>query len=634
MGKRSLLVALLLAAFLVAVAAPAGIGRRITPSVGASAGARTPLGPAPGVDLTCSLALVKFDPNLINVAYPDQAALYFTVPYAGATGTQIEVDGLYPHARYMSFTVYDPAERPLDAINDVHISPAGGSANPFIAGARRDSGVARRHYTVLVQFGAKPATPAPNTIYTGTGENGPNLNGTLIYRIYMPDTQRDDTGGVGLPSVTLEPAGARTQTPTSSPCANTSLPTSGLSLNQTIATTNGEPALETNGSTYGQDPPRWSKFVNVAYSLVQTSTGSPAAQSVLAPLDGPLYSAALSAGGKGGFLSNLDNAYVAALINRGYGQVLVTRMRVATFADTRAGEPVMPAPQMRYWSMCENDPFTERYVACDADDQTTQSPGGFATYVVSTPPQRPANATRACGVNWIPWGPDARGLLILRNMLPAASFTQSIQNATLGKEAATMGGFYPSSRYFTTSAFAALGCARAATSVTPARSPALGCPAATGGLSATTLGAAKLGMTRARARRVFRHRSSRGRRSMVFFCLKGSGIRVGYPSPRLLRSLSRGLRREVAGKVVLALTSNLHYALNGVRPGARLASVARRLRLARGYKVGANTWYLARRGPGLGVLKVARGVIGEIGIANPQLLSTRLAARRFLSSFD
>jgi len=132
--------------------------------------------------------------------------------------------------------------------------------------------------------------------------------------------------------------------------------------------------------------------------------GGPAA-TILAPLDGPVYSAAATVGGSGGFLSNLDNAYVSAAINRGYGQVLVNRMRVPGFTDTRAGQSPMPTAELRYWSVCENDPFTERYVACATDDQTVQSPAGYATYVVSTPAQRPSNATAACGVNWLPWAP-------------------------------------------------------------------------------------------------------------------------------------------------------------------------------------------------------------------------------------
>jgi hypothetical protein len=140
-------------------------------------------------------------------------------------------------------------------------------------------------------------------------------------------------------------------------------------------------------------------------------------------------------------------------------------------------------------------------------------------------------------------------------------------------------------------------------------------------------------MTRARARSQFSRVSLRGRRYMDFFCPAHDGIRVGYPSPKLLDGLSPGERSRVRGRVVLALSSNRHYALRGVRPGVRLASVARRLRVGKGFHVGLNWWYLAPDGSSRGVLKVRDGVIEEVGIANSRLTRTRRAALRFLRSF-
>jgi hypothetical protein len=153
-------------------------------------------------------------------------------------------------------------------------------------------------------------------------------------------------------------------------------------------------------------------------------------------------------GGSGGFLSNRHNAYVSALIHRAFGQVLVTRFRVATFPDTRDGAPRMPGGQLRYWSLCENDPMTERMVACLNDDRTVVGRDGFATFVVSAPNERPVNANAACRINWLPWGPNVRGALILRNMLPRKSFAQSIQRATPDHEVETMGDYFPVSRYY------------------------------------------------------------------------------------------------------------------------------------------------------------------------------------------
>jgi len=41
----------------------------------------------------------------------------------------------------------------------------------------------------------------------------------------------------------------------------------------------------------------------------------------------------------------------------------------------------------------------------------------------------------------------------------------------------------------------------------------------------------------------------------------------------MLRSLSKRTRRHQQGRLVLILSANRRYALNGVRPGARLKTV-------------------------------------------------------------
>jgi S-formylglutathione hydrolase FrmB len=160
------------------------------------------------------------------------------------------------------------------------------------------------------------------------------------------------------------------------------------------------------------------------------------------------------------------------------------------------------------------------------------------------------------------------------------------------------------------------------------------CARPSGGLIGRSLGPVRLGMTRAQARGEFARFSRRGRRFMDFFCTGDNGIRVGYPSPALLRSVSATKRRRLSGRVVLILTSSRHYALRGVLPGVRLAAVAGRLRVSRPYPLGLNTWYLVPDGAVRGVLKVRHGAIEEIGIADPLFGSSRREARIFFSSFS
>jgi ABC-2 type transport system ATP-binding protein len=158
----------------------------------------------------------------------------------------------------------------------------------------------------------------------------------------------------------------------------------------------------------------------------------------------------------------------------------------------------------------------------------------------------------------------------------------------------------------------------------------LNCQRPTGHLSGRTLGPVTLGETRAKARSEFTHFSTRGRDSIDFFCV---GIRAGYPASALMRTLTRPQRNRVAGRVILALTANPHYALIGAHPGARFAALARRLHAGRGFRIGLNTWYLTRGAVSNGVLKVRHGTIEEIGIADKRLTASRPAAARFLASF-
>lgn len=395
-----------------------------------SAMAAPALAQAQGVDNTCVFALVKTDPATVNVAYPDAAAIYWASAYQTVPGMRIRIQGQFPHARYMSFNVYDQAQRPLDAIADMEIEPDAGNENPFEAGAKRT--VEARDYTAFIEFGPQPEDPAdraPNTIYTGTGQNGaPNLNGTFIYRIYLPDTGRDETGGVGLPTVELQTAEGGP--PPESACSDFKNPTV-PGVNEQIANSNAD--IPVPGS-FARETPRWRKFTNF--------------------VDGQASNLDLNndttrgMGGSGGFFSNVHNAYVSTRISRDFGEVSVTRLRAPSFPDTRSGAKKMPGGELRYFSMCQNERVSQRFIACATDDQSAVGKDGFITYVVSTPEHRPATATAECGATWIPWGPAREGVLIYRHMLPDPDFGQAIQFAEADQEADTMDDYFPTSSYY------------------------------------------------------------------------------------------------------------------------------------------------------------------------------------------
>jgi hypothetical protein len=392
---------------------------------------------AEGVDQTCELTATRFDADTVNVLFPDSSAQYWSAHYVAVPGTRIRIDGVFPYARYMSWNVYDPLLRPFAKKSDVELQPDPGSANPFLAGADRTTSVDVRRYTLFITFD-EADRPGPNTIFVDPAEHPA---GVLTLRVYVPDEGRDETGGVGLPQVTWEPASANGPPTAASPCRNLQKPSSTL-VTETYAALDGPDG----GPPYpGRNPPVWRKFVNLCQSgadlLFDNELGDQVPDSGQSPC---------GRFGSGGFLSNLDNAYLYAFISRGFGPIAVFHATAPTFADTYPAAPVMPSgAQLRYWSFCQNDPFTQRYVGCRRDDQVATDADGDFTVVVSQPGDWPDAARAACpAASWIPWGPQPQGVMIYRHMLPDPSFAEAIQNVAYGSEPQQMGTYYPAGGYF------------------------------------------------------------------------------------------------------------------------------------------------------------------------------------------
>jgi hypothetical protein len=415
--SRALRRALVAATLLVAVAAPAAAH-------------------AAGVDQTCELTATRFDPDTVNVLFPDSSAQYWSTRYLAVPGTRIRIDGIFPYSRYTSWNVYDPLLRAFAKKSDFELQPDPGSANPFLPRADRTTAVDQRHYTLFITF--DPADrPGPNTIYVDPTKNP---RGLITLRVYVPDAGRDMTGGVGLPQVTWEPTSSGPP-PTTSPCRNLEKPSS-----STVTGAYGGLAGADTGPPYpGRNPPVWHKFVNLCQSGADLLFDNQFGDRVPSGGQNPCGNF-----GSGGFLSNLDNAYVYAFIARGFGPIVAFHGRAPSYAATYPNAAVMPSGvQLRYWSFCQNDPFTQRYVGCRRDDQVTVARHHDYTIVVSQPSAWPAAAQKRCrSASWIPWGPQPHGVMIYRHMLPAPSFAQAIQNVSYGQERSQMGAYYPTGRYF------------------------------------------------------------------------------------------------------------------------------------------------------------------------------------------
>lgn len=156
------------------------------------------------------------------------------------------------------------------------------------------------------------------------------------------------------------------------------------------------------------------------------------------------------------------------------------------------------------------------------------------------------------------------------------------------------------------------------------------CPAPSGKLSGTHLGPLWVGLSRTRARRMLPRFNVYSPHTDNFCLAGGAGIRVGYETRHLQRKLPG---HPHAKGIVLALTANPYYSLDGIRPDSSLRAAAARLNLGKPIHWGPNRWYVIPGPEASWVLKAQQGTIREIGIASNRLTGTHVDATWLLASF-
>ena len=385
---------------------------------------------------------IKLDADTLNTAFPDESATYWGTRFIAIPGARIVISGRYPDARYFSFHAYDELQRPVGSLADREISPDASSLNPFTTPGTAPGG----SYTAYIALEPPPSTPAPNTLYAGaTTEGLPNVSGTILYRVYVPDDPADPAGRVELPDLALELPGG--QTIPFGRCAPLP-PSTGGQITEAIRQASFPDAFpRTVPFPPATTTPEFRRFFGLDRTVWDRVPSNPATDSL------PRF--------QGGFLSNQHIAYLYKFLSREFGDVFAFRAKAPTFPDTRGGDDPTTATEVRYWSICENEFATQRFVGCLADHQSVVGTDGFMTFVISDPADRPANATPDDGVNWLPWGGAFYdGLVIYRHMLPAPSFAAAIQNVPEGGDAAVlMGEYFPRGGYCTKPTFETAGAA-------------------------------------------------------------------------------------------------------------------------------------------------------------------------------
>ncbi|MFF1625398.1 hypothetical protein [Streptomyces sp. NPDC058272] len=358
-------------------------------------------------------------PSRLNFAFPETNATYWVMPYQLAKGDQLVAEGTYPSARFTSLTTYDTKGSPIDSLADNAIAPSAGSKNPF-SQANAGTDPAQHRYRVIARSGVE-AGSGHNTL-AATANSAASGSGFIALRIYVPDQPSDPTGGVPLPTLSIQHQGGSTSNIATCPAAGSSQGPAGplADFLRQLVKSNAPP-----GGFEG------------------CGKSTPSAPGFAVPNK------------VGGLFPNPYNKYLCTPIEYKSGRIAVIRGKAPTFPNTSLDQSVLTKTQLRYWSLCQNQwqlPYPSS--SCAADFQTALKDGKY-TYVVSTPQDRPAQATTSHQITWISWGPtNVNGILLLRNMLPAGDFHNAVQNIQKGQDPATvMGPYYPTITYCTKAAF-------------------------------------------------------------------------------------------------------------------------------------------------------------------------------------
>jgi hypothetical protein len=381
----------------------------------------------------------------INVAYPDANVYYWAAAFSTPEGSTLEITGDYPYSRYMSFFSYDEKGKPIGSLTDYEIKSD--STNPFITGNQRSNSY--RAYSIDV-LNAK--FPEANT----TGEQIANSNNTLytpqyrknqqliVYRIYLPNKNTDLTGGVKLPQPVLTLTDGTV-----------------LTGNDTCNALNASQPLQVSLDALGIPPDEYIKLIKQPEKPDTWPSHNPTKwfiqldrKSLIGMYTGDIDPSAPRS--EGGFYPNLDNDYIRAIINRKHGKVLIVRGKAPTTPKTYNGEIISSKTDLRYWSLCSNQSFVNTRVNdCLFDEEIPVNKNGFYTIAISRAEDRPRNATKECGMAWLPMADDGDGMfdedvtiIQFRHMLPSNDFKHAIQKVMMQDQLETvMGPYMPKARY-------------------------------------------------------------------------------------------------------------------------------------------------------------------------------------------
>ncbi|MFC1579097.1 hypothetical protein ACFL3Y_01770 [Pseudomonadota bacterium] len=360
----------------------------------------------------------------------------------------LTIENRFPHARYISFSSYYALGGTIDNLMDKDILPDTGATNPFVAGNSRNDPA--RNYTLTIKADNQANCPSSSNIVETT-----DTLAMLMYRIYRPDAMSDALGDEGLPRVTLYMAdGSFLQGQEACDALNLPLTPSDKRVEWY---TEQEYADLRGAQDPAPNPPVFRANHNFEFHK-QCDFGGDCTSVPEVALKYPFP----------------NPHYLYSFISRNHGEVLILRGKLPSTPKTFENpEGIVESRELRYWSLCNQEYYSQRSEACLFDEQIQVNEDSYYTIAVSLESDMPDNATADCGVSYLSWstagdgfGIEERrennvndGFLLLRNLIPAPDFPHAAPSPDiLDQEEETMGDYLTKGRYFTKAEFEGLGC--------------------------------------------------------------------------------------------------------------------------------------------------------------------------------
>jgi hypothetical protein len=384
-----------------------------------------------------------------NNTWPDLNTSYWGAVYTlPQGGSHITIESKFPYSRYMSYSNYYATGGVISTLTDHEIQADLGSVNPYAPGSPRND--PSRIYTLTIQKSSADLDhPANENIMYGA-----DALALLLYRVYLPNSGTDATGNGGVPRVTLHMEDGSTMQGEEA-CKALNFPIT--SDDRKVEWyTESEYAGYRDSMDPSKNPPKFRATSNFEFHK-QCDFGGDCSSIPPIPLRYPFP----------------DPHYLYSFISRQHGEILILRGKMPETPRTYAGDDnVVEEKELRYWSICNYEYFSQRAEACLFDEQIKVNDDGFYTIVIARQEDKPENATSDCGVSYLAWSPrgdgfgvvDGRennvddGWLDIRNLLPSKTFDNVAPTPDTLDEEASMGEYLPKGQYFSKEEFEGLGC--------------------------------------------------------------------------------------------------------------------------------------------------------------------------------